>query len=65
MPTDDAIVIDVGLSILHAVHLKGYYQSLVDTQKNKTLNVPTLANAFCRTNLVNTDLNTWTAGSHI
>ena len=30
-----AIVIDVGLSILHAVHLKGYYQSLVDTQKNK------------------------------
>ena len=33
--------------------------------RNETLNVATLANAFCRTSLVNTDFNTWIAGSHI
>ena len=38
---------------------------LSDTQKNKTLNVATLANKFCWTSLLNTDLNTWIAGSHI
>ena len=38
-------------------------QSLSDMQKYKTLNVATLANAFCRTILVNTDLNTWIVGS--
>ena len=33
--------------------------------KTKNLNVATLANAVCRTSLVNTDFNTWIAGSHI
>ena len=33
----------------------GYDQTMVDTQKTTTLNVATLANAFCRTSLVNTD----------
>ena len=33
-------------------------------KKNKTLNVATLANAFCQMSFVNTDLNTWIVGSH-
>ena len=37
------------------------------TKQNKTkhLNMATMANKFCWTNLVNTDLNTWIAGLHI
>ena len=39
---------------------------MVDMQKkNKTLNVATLVNKFSWKSLVNTDLNTWIAGSHI
>ena len=41
------------------------FQSLSDTQKNKTLNVAILVNASCQMSLVNNDLNTWIVGSHI
>ena len=45
--------------------MRNQMQSLSDTQNNKTFNVATLANTFCRMSLVNTDFDTWIAGSYI